>query len=73
MNWVGNGVEEEVDEIVVRVVVMNRTGNTWCTQWANMGGQGGNRANRATDLILVSMPKDLGMGNRLRAFPDTPD
>ena len=38
-----------------------------------MGGQGGNRANRATDLILVSMPKDLGMGNRLRPFPDTPD
>ena len=42
-------------------------------QWADMGCQGGNRANRATDLILVSMPKDLGMGNRLRPFPDTPD
>ena len=51
----------------------NRNHQTWPAQWADMGGQGGNRANRATDLILVSMPKDLGMGNRLRPFPDTPD
>ena len=38
--------------------------------WRVRGGIG---PKGARALILVSMPKDLGMGNRLRPFSDTSD